>query len=120
MNLNSIMIGSPDPKALGDYYAKLFGPPVWEDSGYVGWQLGNGYLTVGPHDQVSGANPQPGRIMWNLETPDVEAEFARLVAAGAKAVQEPYHPGGETGMWVATLADPENNYFQLMSPMPTP
>jgi predicted enzyme related to lactoylglutathione lyase len=57
--------------------------------------------------------------MWNIETPDVEGEFARLVAAGALPVQEPYHPGGETAMWLATLADPENNYFQLVSPMPS-
>jgi len=118
VNLNCIMIGSEDPKALGEYYTKLFGAPGFEDAGYQGWQLGNGFLMIGPHDQVTGRNAQPGRLMWNAETPDVEAEFARLVAAGAEVVQEPYHPGGAAEMTLATLADPDGNYFQLASPMP--
>ena len=118
MNLNAIMIGSEDPKGLGEYYTKLFGAPGFDDAGYLGWQIGSGYLMVGPHDQVKGANAQPGRLIWNIETADVAGETARLAAAGARVVQEPYHPGGASEMLVATLADPEDNYFQLVSPMP--
>ena len=117
MNLNSVMIGSEDAKRLADYYTKLFGEPDWSDQGFAGWQLGQGSLTVGPHDEVSGSNPQPGRIMCNIETADVPGEFERLKNAGAIVVREPYEPGGGPGMWIATLADPDNNYFQLMSPM---
>lgn len=117
MNLNSVMIGSEDAKRLADYYTKLFGEPDWSDQGFAGWQLGQGSLTVGPHDEVSGSNPQPGRIMCNIETADVQGEFERLKNAGAIVVREPYEPGGGPGMWIATLADPDNNYFQLMSPM---
>ncbi len=25
-------------------------------------------MTVGPHDRVQSPNPQPGRLIWNLET----------------------------------------------------
>lgn len=117
MNLNSIMIGSDDPKRLKDYYQKLFGDPSWDEGGFVGWQLGAGALTIAPHDQVHGKNKDPGRILWNLETPDVKAEFERLKKAGATVVQEPYQPGGGPEMWVCTFADPDSNYFQLMSPM---
>jgi predicted enzyme related to lactoylglutathione lyase len=120
VNLNSIMIGSEDPKALGAYYTKLFGKPVFEDSGYQGWQLGTGFLTVGGHDQVKGGNDQPGRLMFCLETPDVQAQYQTLVKAGAISVQEPYHPSEADEMWVATLADPDDNYFQLMSPFEGP
>jgi predicted enzyme related to lactoylglutathione lyase len=121
MNLNSILIGSEDPKRLAEYYTKLFGPPMYEDEGYSGWQLGTGWMSVGAHDQVKGKNASPGRILWNLETPDVKSEFDRLREAGAIVVQEPYVPGpsdGDVEMWIATLADPDDNYFQLMSPMP--
>lgn len=59
MNLNSVMIGSEDAKRLADYYTKLFGEPDWSDQGFAGWQLGQGSLTVGPHDEVSGATPSP-------------------------------------------------------------
>jgi len=123
MNLNSILVGSEDPKALAAYYTKLFGAPVWDDGGYVGWQLGSGFLTVGPHDQVKGRNASPGRILWNLETPDVRGEFERMKAAGATVVQEPYTPEGMEDVGegaIATFEDPDGNYFQLMSPMPMP
>jgi predicted enzyme related to lactoylglutathione lyase len=120
MNLNSILIGSEDPKRLADYYAKLFGEPTWDDGGYTGWVLGTGAITVGPHDQVKGRNVHPGRLIWNMETPDVKGEFDRLVAAGATVVQEPYGPGGAPEGLIATFADPDDNYFQLMSPMEPP
>jgi predicted enzyme related to lactoylglutathione lyase len=117
MNLNSIMIGSEDPKRLTEYYTKLFGRPAWEGGDFSAWQIGTGWLTVGLHDQVKGRSTHPGRVIWNIETSDVEAEFERLTAAGATVVREPYHPGEEPGMWIATLSDPDDNYFQLMSPM---
>ena len=120
MNLNSILIGSENPQALADYYTKLFGEPTWNDGGYIGWMIGSGGVTVGPHDQVSGKNPQPGRIIWNIESADVRGDFDRFKAAGAIVVREPYgFDGDETGL-IATLADPDDNYFQLMSPMPEP
>jgi hypothetical protein len=33
-------------------------------------------------------------------------------------VREPYQLGEDQNFRIATLADPDNNYFQLMSPMP--
>jgi predicted enzyme related to lactoylglutathione lyase len=79
--------------------------------------IGSGSITVGPHDQVQGKNPQPGRLIWNIETPDVKSEFDRLVAAGATVVKEPYGLGDELEGSICTFADPDDNYFQLMSPM---
>lgn len=118
MNLNSILIGSEDPKRLVEYYTKLFGAPAWDDGGYTGWQLGTGGVMVGPHDKVHGQNPEPGRVIWNVETPDVKKEFDRMVAAGATVIQEPYSPGGDDStMLMCTFADPDDNYFQLASPM---
>jgi predicted enzyme related to lactoylglutathione lyase len=117
MNLNGILIGSDDPARLAAYYTKVFGDPGWDEGGYTGWLLGSGTVTVGPHSGVHGANEQPGRIIWNIETPDVRGEAARLAAAGALVVAEPYTMegmGDET--WIATFADPDGNYFQLMSP----
>jgi len=117
MNLNSMLIGSENPGALAEYYTKVFGKPAFEDSDFHSWQIGNGWVTVGPHDQVKGQNGEPGRVMWNIETSDVKGDFAKLEAAGATVVREPYQPGGGPDMWIATFSDPDNNYFQLMSAM---
>ncbi len=117
MNLNSILIGSEDPQRLADYYTKLFGKPGWEEGTYNGWQIGSGFVTVGPHDEVKGRNTHPGRVIWNIESSDVNGDFERLKAAGASVIREPYHPGEAPEMWIATLSDPDDNYFQLLSPM---
>jgi predicted enzyme related to lactoylglutathione lyase len=117
MNMNSILIGSENPDALTAYYTKVLGKPTWDDSGFIGWQLGTGGIMIGHHDQVKGKNAAPGRIIWNIETPDVKQRFDEFKAAGATVVQEPYQPGGGDDMWVATFADPDDNYFQLVSVM---
>ena len=118
MNLNGVLVGSEDPQRLVDYYTKLFGAPGWEQGGYTGWQLGGGWLVIGVHDEVKGRNVHPGRIIWNLETPDVKSEFDRLRTAGAAVVREPYQPDGSPeGGLIATLSDPDDNYFQLLCPM---
>ena len=117
MNFNNILIGSEDPQRLTDYYTKLFGEPAFSDGGYSGWQIGSGFVTVGPHSEVKGRSVHPGRIIWNIEASDVQAEFAKLKAAGATVVKEPYDPAESSGMLIGTFTDPDNNYFQLMSPM---
>jgi predicted enzyme related to lactoylglutathione lyase len=90
------MIGTADVKRLAGYYTALFGP----------------------HDEVSGTNTSPGRLIWNVESTDFRADYDRLVAAGAIVVKEPYDPmGNGSDMRIATFADPDGNYFQLMTPM---
>jgi len=118
VNFNSILIGSEDPQRLVDYYSRLFGEPAMADGGYTGWQIGTGWITVGPHDEVTGQNAHPGRLLWNIESADVPGDFDRFKAAGATVVREPYNPGGPgEGGLIATFSDPDDNYFQLMSPM---
>ena len=123
MNFNNILIGSEEPQRLVDYYTKLFGKPSMEDGGYTGWQIGSGFIAIGAHDEVKGKNAHPGRLIWNIETADVQGEFDKMKAAGAIVVREPYgfdEIPEAAGMLIATLADPDDNYFQLMTPMPVP
>lgn len=117
--LRGVMLGSEDAEALSGFYARIFGPPTWEDQGFTGWQLGEAGLMIGPHSEVKGRNEMPGRIIWNLETTDVPGEFERIKGLGAAVVREPYHPGGDDhDFWLATFEDPDGNLFQLASPMP--
>ena len=116
MQFNGILIGSDDPARLIAYYTKVLGEPGYADEGYSTWMLGSGTVSIGAHSEVHGANAQPGRLIWNIETPDVQSEFARMKAAGAIVIREPYSFEGFPDSWIATLADPDDNYFQLMTP----
>ena len=117
LDFNSILVFSENPKKLADFYKKIFQrDPDWAEGGYYGFMAGKGFITIGPHDKVKGKNSYPERVMFNLETKDVEEEFARIKKAGASVIAEPYHPMEEEAMTIATLADPDNNYFQLVTP----
>lgn len=117
LNLNSVMIGTKQPKVLATFYEKVFGKqPDMADSasGFFGWQVGNSYMGVLEHSEMGGNTKDPGRVMLNFETTQVQEEFERIKALGGTVIREPYKM--EEG-WIATLADPDGNYFQLMSPM---
>lgn len=114
LNLNSILIGTARPQMLVEFYEKVFGRPAdMNDGGYYGWQAGNCFLTVGEHSEVHGQSKEPARIILNLETKAVKEEFERLKQAGVTVIKEPYGMGDG---WIATLADPDGNFVQLMTP----
>lgn len=118
LNLNTIMLFSEDPKSLSDFYKKVFQKePDFEMEGYSGFSAGSVTIMVGPHDKVQGKNANPERIMLNFETSDVKNEFERIKEIGAEVIAEPYKPGEEPDMLIATFADPDGNFFQLGSPM---
>lgn len=117
LNFNSIMIGTQQPKELAKFYEKVLGKKAdWEDGSWYGWQIGNTHLTIGEHSEVKSKAKEPQRLILNFETSEVEKEFERIKKAGAKIIKKPYNPGEAEGMLIATFADPDNNYFQLMSP----
>jgi predicted enzyme related to lactoylglutathione lyase len=119
LSLTTVMINTEDTARLAEFYKKVLGEPGFEDSSYTGFQAGTGFLMIGPHSDVKGPNEMPARFIPNFETTDVAGEFKRLTDLGAQVVAEPYQPGADAGdMWLATLADPDGNYFQLASPMP--
>jgi predicted enzyme related to lactoylglutathione lyase len=118
LNFNSVMIGTEDIQRLAAFYEKVFGKPAdFVDGGYYGWQFGSMYFTMGSHSEVHGSSSEPPRIIMNFETTEVQVEFDRIKAAGATVIREPYELGGGQ---IATLADPDGNYFQLMTPMDMP
>ena len=119
MKFSSILIGSQDPKRLGDFYGQVLdSKPGWEQGGFIGYDVGGWYLMVGPHDKVHGPCPNPERILINFETDNFEADFKRIKQIdGGKVLQEPYHPDEAAKMSLATLIDPDGNYFQLATPM---
>jgi predicted enzyme related to lactoylglutathione lyase len=118
LNLSSLLLFSEAPKKLVDFYRQVLArEPKWQEDGFSGFECGPSALVIGPHSKVHGHSPNPERIMFNFETNDVQGEFKRMKGLGAKGIAEPYHPDHDPDAWIATLADPDGNYFQVMSPM---
>ena len=114
LNFNNVMIGSAQPEVMGEFYTKVLDRPSdMKEEGWYGWHLGAAWLSIGGHSEVKGQAKDPQRVMLNFETKEVKEEFERIKGAGATVVKEPYEI---QGMWIATFADPDGNYFQLMSP----
>ena len=117
LNLNSIMICTKQLKVMAAFYEKVLGMPaqmVDNEHGFYGWQAGTAYFSVLEHSEMGGKSKDPGRMLLNFETTQVKEEFDRIKALGGAVVKEPYQMGDG---WVATLADPDGNYFQLVTPM---
>lgn len=119
------MIGTVQPDVMAAFYEKVFQKkPDMSEGGWSGWSVGSSFFTVGHHSKMEGKSKDPGRVMFNLETAEVKEEFERISKIeGVEIIKEPYGmtESGESSsdddaMWIATFADPDGNYFQLMSP----
>jgi predicted enzyme related to lactoylglutathione lyase len=118
LNLNSIMLGTENSKALAAFYEKVFQKkPDMVEGDWYGFAVGGCFLSIGFHDKVKSTSQNPERIILNFETVDVETEFERIKALGATVIAAPYKMGDDTNIAsIATFADPDGNYFQLMTP----
>jgi len=118
MKLTGVMLGSDNPKQLGEFYNKVFGDVGWQQDDWYGYDISGGTLMIGSHSEVKGQNSEPARMMITVEASDVAAEFSRIKEIGATVVAEPYQPDADNNptVWLATLSDPDGNYLQLSSP----
>jgi len=53
--------------------------------------------------------------MFNFETRDVKGEFEESGSSGPRG-RGAYSPAEDPKGMIATFADPDNNYFQLVTP----
>jgi predicted enzyme related to lactoylglutathione lyase len=125
----SLLLSSGNYQELNKFYEAVFKKPA---DPMMGWQVGQIYIVVMEHSEIHGKSKEGPRLMINLETEDVRTEFERIKnIAGASVIKEPYQmtmdgkivpkeEEQENGFWIATIADPDGNYFQLMSPWNPP
>lgn len=116
LNFNSVMLSTEDKSKLAAFYKQVLKKePEMEDETYTGFLVGSCFLNIGFHDKIHGKNPNPDRVLFNFEAEDVKGEYERISQIdGVQVIKEPYEPA--EGYWIATLADPDGNYFQLVSP----
>jgi len=116
LNFNSVMVGTSQLEVLAKFYSEVFDKePDMNDGEYRGWVVGTAFFGIGEHSEVKGSSKEPQRILFNFETSEVQKEFDRIKGIeGIEVVKEPYEMG--EGFMIATLADPDGNYFQLVTP----
>src|SRR5262245_35548191 len=92
------------------WYIQVLGlQPYFDQPFYVGFNVGGFELGLIP--DAPSARPPGGVIaMWGVN--DIGAEYARLLALGASANQEPQDVGG--GITCASVLDPFGNIFGLI------
>ena len=112
---DGVSLWSSDLNNLLPFYRDIMGLPVALNSPrfVILGDLDNPRLCIGSHSEVSGPATEQYRWLLRLETDDIQAEVARLKAAGVPIVEEPNHQG--SGFWLATCKDPEGNLIQLTS-----
>lgn len=115
--LVSLHICTDNPSKLGTFYQQVLKEdPTWDSDEVIGFVLDGFRLEVMRHSDISGANSQPARFFFDLQVDDVRAEFVRVIGLGATSVQAPYdYADDDVQFTLATLADPDGNYFQLVT-----
>lgn len=116
--LTSILLSSTKPDRLRDWYAAALSARVERTPGEPGYDvldLGGFYLMVDTRDDVGDTNPEPGRMILNLEVDDAPAAAERINQAGSHWLAE---LEDRDGSWFGTAIDPDGNYVQIIELSP--
>ena len=108
----TVMVGTDQPGALARFYGELLGLPRIGKYRDPVFAAAGGFIRILDHSEISGPNREPARAQINLFVDDVEAEFARIAGHGVDVLRAPERESW--GGLVATLADPDGNYVQLL------
>ncbi|OGG04917.1 hypothetical protein A2Z33_06485 [Candidatus Gottesmanbacteria bacterium RBG_16_52_11] len=120
--IETVLLFSSDAKKLAAFYRNDVGlKQTYEaemgDANLFGFEWkGSASLSIMDHSEVRGKNKTPERFMVNFEVDDIEKELKRLRRAKVRIITGPYHIE-EYGL-VATLEDPDGNYFQFVQTRP--
>ena len=117
--LDGVIINSENAKKLAEFYEKVVGLEL--ENEYEMGDKGESYFAfnvkpigfgIADHSGVKGKTNEGKRILLNFEVDNIDEESKRLMNASVKVVQGKYHVEGYG--WVATMEDPDGNYFQIV------
>lgn len=94
-----------------EWYSKAFETmPYFNESYYVGFNIGGYELGLQPEGTSNTAKSENVITYWGVE--NIEKEYERLIDLGASENEKPYNVGGE--IMTATLKDPFGNIIGLI------
>ncbi len=114
LNLGSLLVGSSQADTMKTWYRRAFDV---EENAMGAFEFGGVQFFIESHSEVSGPAKEPARCIINLDVDDAGALNDHLRDLGAvfirKLAQEPF------GL-IATVADPDGNYVQIIEWGATP
>lgn len=118
--ISTILIWSENSKKLAEWYQHVLGFKIVEelnhpdDTGAL-FEINPGgtWLWIGQHSKVKGKNPDPNRIMFNLNVKSVSKAYTELKNKGVNFFAQPFKaPTMEK--YFATFYDFDGNFVQLI------
>jgi hypothetical protein len=112
--LRSILLSSTQPGRLRDWYAAALSPERERTPGADGYDVlnfGGFYLMIDSRGDVGETNPEPGRVILNVDVADARAVATRLADMEVQWVSE---LEDRNGSLFATAIDPDGNYVQII------
>jgi catechol 2,3-dioxygenase-like lactoylglutathione lyase family enzyme len=110
-SVNSLILSSPDPAALAQWYGTAFEATPMAMGPYTVIDLDGFFVMFDKRDDVTGPNSNGARILLNFEPDDPAAVAARLDELGAQWISPLENRDGDQ---FATVADPDGNWIQLV------
>jgi predicted enzyme related to lactoylglutathione lyase len=112
--LGSILLGSDKVDEMKTWYRRALDV---EENAMGAFELGAVQLFIEPHSEVSGRAKEPARCIINLDVDDARGLAEHLKDLGAVFVRKLDAAG--FGL-IATVADPDGNYVQVIEWGATP
>ncbi|EOM78594.1 glyoxalase/bleomycin resistance/dioxygenase family protein [Rhodococcus rhodnii] len=113
-----MLLSSTNPARLRDWYVAVFGvtAATTPDGAYD--VLGFGpdpahtfWVMIDSRDDVGESNPEPGRVVLNVDVDDAQATAHAVDASGARRLAPLEN---RDGSWFGTAIDPDGNYVQIV------
>lgn len=111
LGLRTAIYKVSDIKNATEWYSNVFNArPYFDEPFYVGFNIGGYELGLQPEESPVTTKNESVLVYWGVD--NVNAEYQRLLAAGATEHEKPQNVGGE--IEVATVKDPWGNILGII------
>jgi len=112
--LGSLLLSSTKPERLRDWYVAALSAKAETTPGEASYDVldfDGFYVMIDSRDDVGDLNPEPGRVILNLEVTDAPAVAEKITDQGGSWLAE---LEDRDGSWFGTAIDPDGNYVQII------
>ncbi len=111
LGLRTTIYKVSDLTAAKEWYSEAFDTqPYFDEPFYTGFEIGGYELGLQPDENTLTEKADSVLTYWGVE--DINGEYDRLLASGAREHEQPQHVGGD--IVVASVKDPWGNVIGLI------